>query len=119
MKPIGAQALQPCFFQSAVSPLLFREAKTSPGHLNRNQLGNTSSCFRYFRHASGALLILSKNLAQYVNVNRSPFVSGRGFHWYDIGGASAPNGKVICFPGVWDKGRFDAMELYFLRGLFK
>ncbi|KAF7139113.1 hypothetical protein RHSIM_Rhsim07G0160600 [Rhododendron simsii] len=36
----------------------------------KNQLANTSSCFRYFRHAGGALLILSKNLAQYVNVNR-------------------------------------------------
>lgn len=48
-----------------------------------------------------------------VSVNRSPFVSGRGFHWYDIGRVSAPNGKVICFAGVWDKGRFDAMEIYF------
>lgn len=27
--------------------------------------------FRYFRHAAGSLLILSKNLAQYVHINRS------------------------------------------------
>lgn len=26
--------------------------------------------FRYFRHASGSLVILSKNLAQYININR-------------------------------------------------
>ena len=26
--------------------------------------------FRYFRHASGSLIILSKNLVQYININR-------------------------------------------------
>lgn len=26
--------------------------------------------FRYFRHAAGSLIILSKNLAQYININR-------------------------------------------------
>ena len=30
----------------------------------------TFSLFSYFRHAGGSLVILSKNLAQYVNINR-------------------------------------------------
>ena len=29
--------------------------------------------FRYFRHATGSLVILSKNLAQYININRLDF----------------------------------------------
>ena len=36
--------------------------------------------FRYFRHAAGALVIISKNLAQYININRSvlSYLSAQG-----------------------------------------
>lgn len=34
------------------------------------KLTDQTSLCRYFRHAWGSLLVLSKNLAQYINVNR-------------------------------------------------
>lgn len=34
------------------------------------ELCQVSIFFRYFRHASGSLVILSKNLVQYININR-------------------------------------------------
>ena len=46
-------------------------------------------CFRYFRHATGSLVILSKNLAQYININRLVFPHcGKGFNQTKIGSYS-------------------------------
>ncbi|GAU15076.1 hypothetical protein TSUD_08140 [Trifolium subterraneum] len=33
-------------------------------------INNLLFILRYFRHAAGSLVILSKNLAQYININR-------------------------------------------------
>lgn len=56
------------------------------------------SVFRYFRHAAGSLVILSKNLAQYININR--LVSLSYLH----------NNEKVMFVGIFatDLGSFSS-----------